>query len=241
MSVEVPIFVDVYSLGLGPVEAEEPTKVFGIRNYQVLRGYVLRRIPKAVLQRAIGPQGEWRPGGDPPALEIVPHHEEPSFWKRLPAQFRSAAVQENGYDRELEPIPRGHPDRRLFPPGVRPMRLKEPPAPLPEEPLNIEELIPGFTSSLELGLTPRPKEKPLKRPVLEASAPNAPKISDLSGMLILGGEETPIGIVSQKPEKHEPAETAAPEGCCKASKANGRRCLRPGTVDGFCGFHAKQR
>lgn len=235
------MFVDIYSLGLGPVEAEEPTKVFGIRNYQVLRGYVLRRIPESVLREAIGPHGKWAPGGDVPKLEIVAHHEETTVWRRIPAQFRTPVVQENGYDRELEPIPKDHPDRDLFRPGVRPMRLKVVHEPKPKDPIDIEALIPGFMSSLELGINPRPREKAVKRPVLESAVPGAPKIEDMGKVLIMDGQEMPIGIVGQKPPKPEPAETAAPDGCCKAVKGNGRRCLRLGTSDGYCGFHAKQR
>lgn len=232
---------DIYSLGVGPVCVEDLQKVFGLNNLQVLKGYASERIPPAALKLACGPLGKWTetPETPFPLMEIVYSHQGTKVWIRLPKNYRTPEMQGNGTPQELEVVPKGSLERAMYPEGVRPLRLKmpRPSTPEPAAP-DISKILPDFIKSLELGLSPRPATSP-KEKVLDV--PGAPKIVDYTETVMMDGQARRVGPPDPNVVKPEPALEAAPDGCCKATKANGSRCLRPGTKDGFCGAHAPKK
>ena len=115
------MFVDIFSLGQGQVNATAPGGVvFGLNNLQVLHGYRFEAIPEEVLRVACGPYGKWD-GEGTPLLEIVDFHGAPVMWPQLPPEHRTLAIQGAGVAYKV-PLNGKMPEKR------KPL----PPRPVPE-------------------------------------------------------------------------------------------------------------
>lgn len=204
---------DVYSLGFGLVSVRTITMTFGLRNLQVHYGYRYERIPDEVLLRACGPLGHWRPTDmDPPLLEIVPHHEQPQVWTRLPAELRSTAIRKAGTRQPI--LVTNEILDRLFPGFAVPKALAEPEVVIPASPIRnlVREALPETR-------TGAPVEIELDEPVnFEVEPPKSePALMDMPDLI-----------------DHED------DGTCRGKTGAGGRCQRKATIDGYCKTHVGQ-
>lgn len=233
------MFCDIYNLGRGPVFAHGKQSVFGINNLQVIEGFVYSRIPQEVLEVACGTLGKWKPGGEPPLLEITHHHEASSVWKVLPARLRHPHIKVGGTADELVPVPKDDPERSFYPPGSRPMKLRVRMDPPSAPPLDLKEILPDFMRSLGQGvLGPRPQLMPPepKKPK-GAAAPKAATAPPIEDQVMVGGQMVPL--VGRPETAKDPNDV--PPNTCEALKGDGTRCRRPATMNGVCGYHSKAR
>lgn len=245
------MFCDIYSLGQGEVNATAPGGiVFGLRNLQVLRGYMFDRVPEEVLKQACGTYGKWEDPGDGsvPKLEIVMFHSPPKVWSTLPADLRDPRVQAAGVGRRADVSI----EMRKAMGGA--------PAPTPRpKPLTIKDVAPDLSRKLSEGASPKPDpvaeagganaipstERPevTARPSVTPDGPKVPKIEDLTETPPPDrqddSEEEPEEIVepdagdAEEPEEdleveEEEVEEEAPAEVeqCVGLKADGEQCSR---------------
>jgi len=201
------MYCDIYSLGQGEVNATAPGGVvFGLKNLQVERGYMHRRIPAEVLALACGSMGAWVDPGDGsvPMCEIVEHHGAPKAYPQLDPEYRTPAIQCAGVANRVKLGARAR--SAITPRKSRVAVAKRPKPPAQPEgvetvpgfrqPLTIEEVSPNLKKLINNPAAPKPdpiaeaggaSANPETGPPAQGARPsiadgaNTPKIADMTG------------------------------------------------------------
>lgn len=231
-------FCDIYSLGFGPISVSFKTGTFAIRNLQALYGYRMARIPAAVLNVACGPLGNWTPAmGGHPLLEIVPHHDHPETYPKLPAEMRTPALRARGLGRPVVHVT----DEILE--LLFPTILKElGPRTVADAPLARRIDVPK-SPIRELVKQSLPESATGEETILD-DGDGPPDVEDVGPRVDDENESAVPEMLDQLTTTRPPLiddeiDSEEKESCAETTAA-GRRCERKATVGEYCRWHAKK-